>query len=71
MDLTELKPILNQLAGLLKDNDPEAMNFVRQIGIIKGYEKQFQILEMGLSNYDFEKALEIVMEISAGINNKN
>ena len=71
VDLTELKPILNQLAGLLKDNDPEAMNFVRQIGIIKGYEKQFQILEMGLSNYDFEKALEMVMEISAGINNKN
>jgi len=69
--LSEVKPKLSQLERLLKDNDPEAVNLLKQIGMIQGYEKQLEQLEKDLSNFDFEEALEIVVEINSGINNIN
>jgi PAS domain S-box-containing protein len=64
-ELTQVKPLLDQLATLLRENDPEATKVLKQIGMIKGYESQMLEVEKNLQKYDFDKALVIFKEIES------
>lgn len=64
-NLSDVRPLLDQLAILLKGNDPEASDVVKKIGVVKGYESQMQEVEKSLRKYDFDKALTVVREIES------
>ncbi|MEO5600010.1 MAG: response regulator, partial [Cyclobacteriaceae bacterium] len=69
-DLSEapdIKPLLNALAALLKNNDPDAVKLLKEIGVIRGYEKEIKKMNKGLQNYDFEQSLVILTKINSQI----
>ncbi len=67
-ELVHVKPLISRLAGLLKENDPEASNVLKQIGTVKGYEIQLQEIEKSLSKYDFDKAIATLNELKSKLN---
>ncbi len=64
--LKKIKSMLADLKKLLKDQDPEAANVLRDLGIVKGYEKQMGHLQKAMKAYDFDSALRILTEIKIG-----
>lgn len=63
MPLEEVRLMLTQMKGLLKNHDPEALYILKKIGMVRGYEKQMGQLEEVLNVYDFDAAAEIFAEI--------
>jgi polar amino acid transport system substrate-binding protein len=67
IELGKVLPMVDQLEKLLRDNDPEAVNVLKQIGRVNGYEKEFQEVSTLLQDYDFEKALEFLKIIKVNL----
>ena len=63
----DIKPMLKTLAELLKKSNPDAVKLLKEIGMIRGYEKETAKMSEGLQNYDFDQALVILNEINSQI----
>jgi HPt (histidine-containing phosphotransfer) domain-containing protein len=60
-------PQLFSLEKLLSDHDPEAINLMNEIGIIKGLERQLERIREALATYDFESAMKTLKEFKSSI----
>jgi two-component system sensor histidine kinase/response regulator len=61
--LEDVKEKVVKLKDLLKNDDPEAKALLDQIGPVEGFEKQFQEMRKLVEGYDFEEALEILLQV--------
>lgn len=51
-----------ELKGLLSNDDPEARNFLKAIGLVDGFEKEFAEIQSFVEEYDFKEALQILRQ---------
>ncbi|MEO5602004.1 MAG: response regulator [Cyclobacteriaceae bacterium] len=63
MEFNEVDTMMDQLEGMVRNHDPEAINILKINGRVKGHEKEFLELEKILERYEFEKALEFLLII--------
>ncbi len=62
--LEDVKDKLVELKTRLEDYDSDAGKILKEIGIIEGFDKQIKELEQCIGNYEFDKALEILENIT-------
>lgn len=58
----EALPLLAHLSKFLRDQNPEAVNMIKKIGVVEGFEKEMEKLAKAVKSYDFDAALEILKE---------
>ncbi len=63
--IEEVKEKLDKLKSLIELHDMEAVNLIKDIGSIVGFEEETIELNKSISNYQFEKALEILQKIKS------
>jgi CheY-like chemotaxis protein/HPt (histidine-containing phosphotransfer) domain-containing protein/anti-sigma regulatory factor (Ser/Thr protein kinase) len=56
-------PSLLQLEKLLLANDPDAALFIAKLGSIGGYEVQIEELRKAVVNYDFDRAMDLLIKL--------
>jgi len=59
---------LHDLEKLIAENDPEAVNLLAEIGTIQGLERPVNKLKKTLSEYDFDKSLELLEQLRLEFN---
>lgn len=63
-EIPNLSVYVARLKTLLINQDPTAVALVRELGTVKGYEREFEQLQNCMNSYDFDKALEILKSIN-------
>ncbi|HWA34747.1 MAG TPA: hypothetical protein VG737_11480, partial [Cyclobacteriaceae bacterium] len=51
---------VTRLKALLRNQDPEAVALARELGSVRGYEKEFEELRNCMKSYDFDAAIGIL-----------
>ena len=63
VDPAQISSMIDQLERCLRDNDPEALTIIKEIKVAEGYGKQFSEIEKVLEKYDFERALDFLIQL--------
>ncbi len=66
VEFSDVQEHIAKLKVLLKNQDPAAVGVARELGSVKGYEKEFEALRNCLKSYDFDAAIEILETVKLG-----
>ncbi len=65
-EVPDIHEHVTRLKVLLKNQDPAAVAFARELGSVRGYEKEFEQLRIYMKSYDFDAAIEILETVKIG-----